>query len=372
MRQTARFSLSLIISVLVVSVLSGGVSATNSQCAIHGITFPNTTTAVVEVTTESDSELFVALYHENGQMSGIGTTRVTGSNNKQSISLAMSSAKQDNDSCKAFLLAPDSYAPLCKALAPTNDNSDAGDFLISGGNQGQDYTFSNGVLTVLSANPLTIRNKNQDISTNHTINIASGINASVTLAGVNIDTSNMENVAAFQIADNSTGQVTLTLAKDSVNTLKSGSHCAGLQKNGDNVGTLTITGKGALDVTGGEGGAGIGGGENHGGNGIVIADGVIKSVGGDNGVGIGGGYVSDADRATAKNADIQIAGGEITGNIGGGTNGNGVNIEIDDGTITSGRIGGGSNGNDVKIAITGGSITANHIGAGYQGKNTEI
>ena len=72
---------------------------------------------------------------------------------------------------------------------------------------------------------------------------------------------------------------------DGANELKSGSHNAGLEKNGhESSGKLTIKDdndtKGSLTAEGGDGGAGIGGGKESTGSGITIQGGAVKAVGG--------------------------------------------------------------------------------------------
>lgn len=109
---------------------------------------------------------------------------------------------------------------------------------------GTDYTYSDHVLTVCSATAITIAGK----TTQDRIEVAGGVDAHVTLAGVDIDVTSNADAAAFKIADNSTGNVTVESAKDTENKLNSGINCAGLQKNGDgaSVGTLTLCGNGTL------------------------------------------------------------------------------------------------------------------------------
>ena len=129
---------------------------------------------------------------------------------------------------------------------------------------GTDYTYpaDTGVLTILSDKAVTISNT-ATAPTNNTIVVASGVSANITLDGVNIDVSGTSNACAFKIADDSEGNVTITLADGSVNTLKSGSGCAGLQKNGGYIsadkGKLTIqggaNGTGTLTANGGDNGA---------------------------------------------------------------------------------------------------------------------
>lgn len=96
-----------------------------------------------------------------------------------------------------------------------------------------------------------------------------------------------------------------TIELDGDNKLKSGSHNAGLEKNGnESSGKLTIKDdndtKGSLTAKGGEGGgAGIGGGIKSTGSSITIRGGTIKAVGGSNAAGIGDG----AGRATGPTDD---------------------------------------------------------------------
>ncbi len=96
-----------------------------------------------------------------------------------------------------------------------------------------------------------------------------GVDANITLAGVNIDVSATDSTAAFSIAENSTGNVTLTLADGTTNKLSSGKFRAGLYKGGAysaTLGTLTINGDtlgtGELIAEGQWNGAGIGGSTN--------------------------------------------------------------------------------------------------------------
>ena len=174
--------------------------------------------------------------------------------------------------------------------------AEAGDFVITGGNYGTDYNYANGVLIIKTATSITIANKTPENATTDRIEVATGVSADITLNGVNIDVSGTENACAFKIADNSIGNVTITLADGTTNTLKSGKYCAGLQKNGeysDALGTLIIyggdLGTGSLTATGGTYGAGIGGGDGGDGSNITINGGTVTVTGGYSGAGIGGG-----------------------------------------------------------------------------------
>lgn len=117
---------------------------------------------------------------------------------------------------------------------------------------GTDYTYpaSTGVLTIKSDKAITIANANTG-STTDRIEVADGISANITLAGVNINTYSLGK-CAFQIAEGSAGTVTITLSDGTTNILTSAENLAGLQKNGEN-GELIIQGKGVLIAKGGNG-----------------------------------------------------------------------------------------------------------------------
>lgn len=102
-----------------------------------------------------------------------------------------------------------------------------------------------------------------------------------------------------------------TIELDGDNELKSGSHNAGLEKNGnESSGKLTIKDdndtKGSLTAEGGgDGGAGIGGKHESGAGNIEITGGTIEAVGGEGAAGIGGGVYGTGH-------DIEISGGKVS------------------------------------------------------------
>lgn len=128
----------------------------------------------------------------------------------------------------------------------------------------------------------------------------SGGKVDVTFDDLKIDASD-KGKAAVRVE----GGHDATIELDGDNKLKSGSHNAGLEKNGnESSGKLTIKDdndtKGSLTAKGGEGGgAGIGGGIKSTGSSITIRGGTIKAVGGSNAAGIGDG----AGRATGPTDD---------------------------------------------------------------------
>ena len=263
--------------------------------------------------------------------------------------------------------------------------AEAGAFTVDGGVEGTDYTYADGVLTIKTATPMTIKNSNPEIATTDRIVVAKDVSANITLAGVNIDVSGKYYAAAFEIKNDSTGDVTITLADDSTNILMSGESCAGLQKNGT-TGKLIICGgakgNGSLEATGGKRGAGIGG--NSGATGITISGGTVTAQGGENGAGIGGGQGAGSG-ITISGGTVTAQGGRYGAGIGGAGNyGAGSGITISGGTVTAqggyqgAGIGGGCIGAGSGITISGGTVTAQGghqgagIGGGYRGAGTGI
>ena len=255
-------------------------------------------------------------------------------------------------------------AIVASAAEPT------GDFTVTGGEYGTDYSYENNVLTILKSTTLTI----SGTTMTDRIEVESGVSANITLDGVNIDVSSLRDTAAFKIADNSTGNVTITLADDSVNTLSSGYKCAGLQKNGGgaDIGKLTIqggtNGTGELTSKGNDNfGAGIGGGDEGSTSNIKITGGTVTASGSYGGAGIGGGYGGSASDIEITGGKVFATGGSGGAGIGGGNyRGNGSKITISGGIVTANGdnggagIGGGNTyGNGTDITITGGVVTAN-------------
>ena len=261
-----------------------------------------------------------------------------------------------------------------------------GAFTVTGGTSGTDYTYADGVLTIMSDTPITIKNTNPNTPTSDRIEVARDVKADITLAGVNINVSASSGTAAFKIADDSTGNVTITLADNSVNTLKSGSNCAGLQKNGgEDTGTLIIqggtNGTGKLTAIGGSGGygaAGIGGGYGGSGSKIKISGGTVTANGKGEGAGIGGGSCGSGSNITISGGTVTATGFEGAA-IGGGDQGTGSNITISGGTVTATGVGGAGigGGNSYSITISGGTVTATGyngagIGGGSRGYGSNI
>ena len=270
-----------------------------------------------------------------------------------------------------------------------------GAFEVTGGTKDTDYSYANGLLTIKTDTALTIKNADPDTATTDRIYVDDGVSANVTLAGVNIKVGSPDTTAPFQIADDSTGDVTITLADNTKNQLKTvivsidKPECAALQKNGeysDTLGKLTIqcehTGEGHICTescgsltaeaqVGLDNGGGIGSANKKTTANIYIKGGNI-SASSNNGAGIGGGYSSGEGTLLSPLSHIYISGGCVDAyslNSGAGIGGGYVckkvsDIYISGGCVkaTSGNSGAGigasSYGSASAIYITGGSVNA--------------
>lgn len=168
----------------------------------------------------------------------------------------------------------------------------------------------------------------------NTITVDTDVSANVTLAGVSIQISDAWHTCAFKIADNSKGDVTVTLADGTENVLKSANNAAGLQKNGNgDVGTLGTGKLTARSKSDSSFSAAIGGGDNADCNGITINGGTIYATGGGSAAGIGSGYYGDANNITIKGGTIYATGNHTGAAIGGSYKGIARNITICGGTV---------------------------------------
>ena len=125
-----------------------------------------------------------------------------------------------------------------------------------------------------------------------------------------VDDSGDSPVDAGKAAVTVQGDHDAAIELDGANELKSGSHNAGLEKNGhESSGKLTIKDdndtKGSLTAEGGKDGAGIGGGYESGAGNIEITGGTVEAVGGEGAAGIGGGVYGPG-------RDIEISGGKVS------------------------------------------------------------
>lgn len=226
---------------------------------------------------------------------------------------------------------------------------------------------------------ITLTSNGNDATTN-TVSVTTKNDVTIILQDLNINVSKI-NTGTEQVpvygtcAFSKTGAGELKLKLKGSNFLQSGSNRAGLEKNGNNTGSLiiedgdTAPNVGKLLATSGisynvgkiydGNGAGIGGGDNSSGNGysgesITINSGNVTAKS-NNGAGIGGG--SGRITGGAGN-NITISGGSVTA------------ISSGFGAGIGGGIGGSAGGDSGIVTISGGSVTAESgdgVGVGGNG-----
>ena len=188
-----------------------------------------------------------------------------------------------------------------------------GDFtVINPNNDPNAVSYFNGVLSVKKSTPITIKNTNPAIATRNRISILPRTDANITLAGVNIN-DNISSPISISRGTDDAGNVTITLAKDTENTVYGAN--AGIELGGKN-GSLTIDGEGTLIASGSGNSAAIGSGKNKAVSNITINGGTIYARLSDFGSGaaaIGSGKIeagASIDSGYAVN-NITINGGTV-------------------------------------------------------------
>ena len=353
MKRGSRWALP-VLALCLTAVLTGAAAAGGTG-AIESLTCrteDGQITAAAVCTAKKDAVLVCGAYGGDGILLAARSAEADGGGEKRTVSLSFPAELEGVAEVRGYLLDRATGRPLCAPVSGEN-TARVGDFLVTGGFAGTDYIFEQEILAVLSDRPVTIRNADPEQASAQMIAVVSGVDADVTLAGVEIDRE-AETGPAFLIADGSDGDVTVTLAAGTENILRAGYKGAGLQKSGT-AGTLTLRGDGSLLALGDTGGAGIGGGQWASASGIRIEGGTIQTLGSDGGAGIGGGY-------RGNGTDITITGGTVTAR---GSDPERISlITIHGRTYASpaGRggagIGGGYDGGGVRITITGGTVTA--------------
>ena len=270
-----------------------------------------------------------------------------------------------------------------------------GSLTVEGSSADYSYNEETNIITVKNGAKLVFHSAKgygEENTSKTAIYVEKNADATITLDGVYIDVSDIATsmVPAVRIEDNSTGNVNIILKGE--NSLKSKKYCAAIQKNGDgeNIGTLTISGEGSLTATGGGEGAGIGSESDEATSRITITGGTITTTGGEEGAGIGSGWRGAASNITISGGTITANGGYLGAGIGSGRGGNANKITINSGTVTAtgngggAGIGGGHGGAGTDITITGGTVTAMSstsedykdtgagIGGGYAEAGTNI
>ena len=249
------------------------------------------------------------------------------------------------------------------------DGVEVGNFRIDGGQLNADYRYASGVLTILSDQTLTIKNKNPATATTDRIVIPENVKANLIFAGVNIKTSanspftltpdangdGKGTMAHIILADSTTnklvsgaarypglrcGETTTLYIDDSIVnkdingndiipelrripydvTLLNGTQL----KKGDRLTLLDSPHAGTLTVTGNTFAAGIGGGDAENGGYININGGIVNattstgSTTSDGGSGIGGGSRGTGGNITINGGVIMAKGAYHAAGVGGG------------------------------------------------------
>ena len=254
-----------------------------------------------------------------------------------------------------------------------------GSFTVSGGQEGTDYLYENGVLTVRSGD-LTISRQPGAQEAGRVV-VAGTYTGTLTLEEAALDAT-LAGQSAFALEPGAS--VTLKLA--GVNSLTAGGVQAGLSVPAG--ATLVITGDGSLTARGGtlgnDGGAGIGGSGEDVNFGIIALQGTgtVNATGGNRAAGIGSGGKAHSDSTVGgtvliRSGTVEAASGQDAAAIGCGPDMTcRAVVEITGGKVTArgGKsgpgIGSGTNStNEGTVRITGGTVTASggSDGAGIGG-----
>lgn len=228
--------------------------------------------------------------------------------------------------------------PVVQTLneADTHAENNAGSFNVTGGTNGNEWTYDNtaNTLTFNQSGDYTITGNGTE--TQEKIVVRDNFVGTITIKDVNVNVSSQDRTPAFNISRSAN----LILNVEGVNIFRSGWHRSGITFNNASTGSLLIksdSGTGKLEAYGIIG-AGIGGSNTYSGNNITIESGNIIASGDWQGAGIGGGFGGAGN-------NIIISGGTVTATTGIGT-----------------AIGGGQYGTASNIQITGGSVKAGSIG----------
>ena len=221
---------------------------------------------------------------------------------------------------------PDADNDGCCDVTTCYDSKEYGYIIVSGGVKDVDYTYSGGLLTVRKNGTYTLSSSLSETAIEESIVVSAGLdNVTLILNGLNILTTDASNAILVDSSEELPTKVTITLAKDSVNTLKSG---VGSALVGGDRAVVTINGEGSLTATGGNntstdsktgGGAGI---EMYSEAVLIIDSGTVTANGGN---GYNGGPGIGVSRTGDTRSVYIINGGTVTANGGATTRGKSYN-----------------------------------------------
>lgn len=262
----------------------------------------------------------------NGANNTNGTNSTNGTNNSNTPSVTGLDEMGQQASVMRMM-------SLRSVAAVAETSVTVGDFTLTGVGlvEGEDYSYSNDTLTILSSKDITI----SGTTTKDHIDIGANVTANVTIENLNIDVSSKDWTSAIYVNTNN-GVLNLTLSES--NQLKSGYNSAGLSVGSGATLVITEQSSGSLEARGGLGASGIGGG--YGGakvGTVVINNGTVNAYGGG----------SNSDRGV-YHGGCGIGGSNGTITINGGS----INAQGGDGP------GAGLGGNNTSVLITGGSVYA--------------
>ena len=255
-------------------------------------------------------------------------------------------------------------------VEPGDQPNEEGKLIVENGEEGTDYTYSDGVLTLLDGADVTVSSNgttSDRIVVDGGENVDPAVEASLTLNGVDFKGTEAGILVKWG------SSLTLTLEAGSYNSFESEreNHAA---IEIEHLTSLTIQGTGQLLTKSADGAAAIGGASSYVATSeINITGGNIKAYTGGHASAIGGG-----DQGASL--DINISGGKIfagfeslgevaAGGIGGGMGSNLTTINISGGEIEAygseyAAIGSGKQGIGDNIVITGGDVVAHAISGG--------
>lgn len=245
---------------------------------------------------------------------------------------------------------------------------------VTGGIEGEDFTYEDNTFTVLSSTPLTFSGASEKAS----IVVEQPITAWICLADY--------TAASWSFSEESANSHTplslqngRTIVYTEGTAILSGTFSPAIEV-GEKA-QLILAEDSQLVCTGWEACAAVGGGKEQTVGTIVLDGATLTATGGAQGAGLGTGFQGRGGSFYLKgNSILTTTGGEGAAGLGSGFSGEGSSIVIEDSSKITAKggnhaaaIGGGESSKDTLITIRGGNITANGgamgagIGTGYQG-----
>ncbi|HJA93385.1 MAG TPA: hypothetical protein H9717_09785 [Candidatus Eisenbergiella merdipullorum] len=216
-----------------------------------------------------------------------------------------------------------------KESGSREDEKGTGDFQVDGGSYDEDYSYQDGILTILTDTELTISGRVEEggiitaedtsvrlVFDGLTVNAdgcaldIQGEEARIELEGDNTLTSG-QGWPGIRVPKGST--LSVEGDADASLTVRGGTESAGIGAAGaEDFGTIFLAG-GTVTASGGRAGAGIGAGSGGGTGKIEITGGIVKARGGAGAADVGNGAQGGSDSPVTLNGDAILEAEEITG-----------------------------------------------------------